>query len=275
MKTSGITLTLGLAGLALLSACGGSNSDKEKSKVDSSKIAAAKPKPGDPIKYDSSKRYIFLTWDDSPQPPGTTNCKKVFTEQGVKATFFVVGMNAYSQRGVRIIDSLKNDYPQFLTANHSYSHAAKVGYKGFYLRPDSVIADFMKCQAEFNFPTKIVRLPGMNSWVGKGVMKGPQSSLNVCKRFDSLGYNVIGWDIEWTNKGAEPKESVTEMLRKVNYVFDNGTGHEENAIVILSHDRLFGKQQYADSLTKFISVLKQDPRNVFETIDHYPMVQRK
>jgi hypothetical protein len=65
------------------------------------------------------------------------------------------------------------------------------------------------------------------------------------------------------------------MLKKVNEKFENGNTYEQNAVVILSHDRLFGKQQYADSLTKFIETLKKDPRNVFETIDHYPTVMRK
>jgi hypothetical protein len=44
--------------------------------------------------------------------------------------------------------------------------------------------------------------------------------------------------------------------------------------VILAHDRMFAKAQYADSLNKFIATLKQDPRNVFETLDHYPLVQQ-
>jgi len=65
------------------------------------------------------------------------------------------------------------------------------------------------------------------------------------------------------------------MIRTINQKFDDGMTNEANMIVILSHDRLFEKQQYADSLRKFIQVLKQDPRNVFETIDHYPTVQNK
>jgi hypothetical protein len=38
---------------------------------------------------------------------------------------------------------------------------------------------------------------------------------------------------------------------------------------------MFGTPQYADSLKKFVATLKSDPRNVFETIDHYPLVQKK
>ena len=97
------------------------------------------------------------------------------------------------------------------------------------------------------------------------------------KRLDSTGYKIIGWDIEWGQNGKQkqPKESATEMAKRVNQKFDDGSTFEQNAIVILSHDRLFEKKQFADSLNRFISILKQDPRNVFETIDHYPLVQRK
>jgi len=65
------------------------------------------------------------------------------------------------------------------------------------------------------------------------------------------------------------------MAKRINQKFDDGNTVEQNAIVILSHDRLFEKKQFADSLARFIQILKQDPRNVFETIDHYPMLQRK
>lgn len=74
--------------------------------------------------------------------------------------------------------------------------------------------------------------------------------------------------------GQLPRESASEMVREVNYSFDQHKTNSPGAIVILAHDRMFAKQQYADSLAKFIAMLKLDPRNVFETIDHYPMVQQ-
>src|SRR5476649_1312748 len=115
-------LTLGagmsLLTLALLVAC--NNGPADTKGADSAKVVT-KILPGSPIKYDSSKRYIFLTWDDSPQPPGTVNCKQVFHSQGVKATFFVVGFNQVGPFKKRIIDSLRNDYPEFLIANHSFT----------------------------------------------------------------------------------------------------------------------------------------------------------
>ncbi len=241
-------------------------------------VAVPQAKAGDPMKLDSSKRYIYLTWDDSPQPPGTTVSKNVFHQQGVKATFFVVGSNQVGPYKTRIVDSLRNGYPEFLMANHSFSHAkinGKDNYSLFYKRADSAVVDFLKNEKELQVGVKIIRLPGNNSWVGKGKIQGPKSTLEVCKRLDSLGYKVIGWDIEWNQNKTVPKESVDEMVKKVNEKFESGYTFEQNCLVILSHDRLFAKPQYADSLNKFISILKKDPRNVFETIDHYPLAMRK
>ena len=68
-----------LAAVVLLAACKNNGADK-KAITDSINTAALKPLPGSAIKLDSSKRYIYLTWDDSPQPPGTVNCKSVFRD---------------------------------------------------------------------------------------------------------------------------------------------------------------------------------------------------
>lgn len=272
-KRSGIAV---LAAAALAS-CNSGGEKKDKAADTLQSAATAPGVIGTPIKYDSSKRYIFLTWDDSPQPPGTTVCKGIFHEQGVKATFFSVGFNQVGPLKKRIIDSIRNAYPEFLLANHSFSHGFRNQYSKFYSTAmhDSALNDFLKNEALLKVPVKILRLPGNNTWAANGEIHGQKSNNPLVKSLDSMGYKIIGWDLEWHEKGKYPLESTTEMLRQLNQKFDDGNTMEQNAIVILSHDRLFEKPQYADSLRKFISVLKQDPRNVFETIDHYPMVQRK
>ncbi len=267
---------IALASIAIMVGCKSKPTSPTPNK--DSVVVAPKPQPGSIIKLDSSKRYIYLTWDDSPQPPGTVACKAVFRKQGVKATFFAVGMNQVGPFKKRILDSLRNDYPEFLMANHSFSHAninGKDNYSLFYKQADNAVQDFLKNEKELNVGVKIIRLPGNNAWVANGKIQGPKSTLAVCQRLDTLGYKVIGWDIEWNQFKGAPKESVEEMIKKVNEKFESGYTYEQNTLVILSHDRLFGKPQYTDSLTKFIETLKKDPRNVFETIDHYPMVMRK
>lgn len=255
------------------------NNPNKEIKTDSTKAVAPTPIPGSAIQLDPNKRYIFLTWDDSPQPPGTVNSKKIFLEENVKATFFAVGFNQVGPFKKRIIDSLRNGYPQFLLANHSFSHGFNDKYSKFYspASTDSAYNDFLRNERDLNIGVKIIRLPGNNTWASNGKISGQKADNPLIKRLDSTGYKIVGWDMEWTQAPGkkQPKESVEQMLAKLNQKLDEGSTNEANMIVILSHDRLFEKPQYADSLRKFIQVLKKDNRNVFETIDHYPGMQKK
>lgn len=269
--------SLGVLALAAVSSCKNSGSAENKT-ADSVKTENVKMVPGNPIQLDQTKRYIFLTWDDSPQPPGTVNSKAIFQEEGIKATFFSVGFNQVGPYKKRLIDSIRNAYPQFLLANHSFSHGFNDKYSKFYspAMMDSALNDFMRNEKELNIPVKIIRLPGNNGWAANGDLHGQKANSPLVKRLDSLGYKIFGWDLEWTQqaKAKAPKESVEEMIQRVNQKFDDGNTNQQNALVILSHDRLFEKKQYADSLKKFISILKQDKRIVFETLDHYPITQK-
>ncbi|NCI49593.1 polysaccharide deacetylase family protein [Sediminibacterium roseum] len=269
----------GVLFLVAVAACNNNKADK---KAGDSTVAAAPAgaaTPGTPIKYDSSKRYIYLTWDDSPQPPGTVMSKNVFREEGIKATFFSVGFNQVGPQKKRLIDSLRNGYPQFLLANHSFSHGFRDQYSKFYspAMTDSAFNDFMRNEKDLKIPVKIIRLPGNNTWASNGQIDGQKSENALVKKLDAAGYKIIGWDLEWHQaaKAKAPKESVDEMLKMIEQRFQDEYTYQPNSIVILSHDRLFEKKEHADSLRKFISELKKDPRNVFETIDHYPTVQKK
>jgi peptidoglycan/xylan/chitin deacetylase (PgdA/CDA1 family) len=261
----------------LFTAVGCNNGPSTDKAADSTKTAS-KAEPGTPIKYDSSKRYIYLTWDDSPQPPGTVNSKAIFKEEGVKATFFSVGFNQVGPHKKRMVDSIRSAYPQFLLANHSFTHGFRDQYSKFYspAMVDSAFNDFIKNETTLKIPVKIIRLPGNNTWASNGTIDGQKAENALVKKLDAAGYKIIGWDLEWhQGKGKTPKESVDEMMKLINQRFDDEYTYQPNAIVILSHDRLFESKQYMDSLSKFIRELKKDPRNVFETIDHYPTVQQK
>lgn len=278
MKLLKMIAGTGLSVLAFAAATGCNNGPADKKTTDSTAVAG-KPTPGTPIKYDSSKRYIYLTWDDSPQPPGTVNSKNIFKEENIKVTFFAVGFNQVGPQKKRLIDSIRNGYPQFLLANHSFSHGFRDKYSTFYspAMTDSAFNDFIKNERELKIPVKIIRLPGNNTFASNGVIDGQKSDNALVKKLDAAGYKIIGWDLEWHQqaKAKAPKETVDEMIRMINQKFDDEATHEMNSIVILSHDRLFEKKEYADSLRRFISELKKDPRNVFETLDHYPTVQKK
>lgn len=271
---------LSVLAFAAVTGCNNNKSDKQaKDSTAAANTAAPANAPGTAIKYDSSKRYIFLTWDDSPQPPGTVNSKNIFREEGVKATFFAVGFNQVGPQKKRLIDSFRLSYPQFLLANHSFSHGFNDKYAKFYSEGmvDSAYNDFMRNEAELKIPVKIIRLPGNNTWASNGQIDGQKKDNPLIKKLDAAGYKIIGWDLEWHQaaKQKAPQESVDQMLKMINQRFEDEYTYQPNMIVILSHDRLFEKKENADSLRRFITELKKDPRNVFETIDHYPTVQKK
>jgi len=250
-----------------------SHQDKTNTKIlNRDSIAAKRHIPGKPIVYNSNRRYIYITLDDGPQH-GTMRCYHVLRKLDVKASFFMIGVQAMEEKQRKKADSIRQAYPQFLLCNHTYTHAFFNKYKTFYGNPDSALEDLEKAQDSMHVPLKIFRTPANNSWAINGRFRNPNLTSAFCKAADSAGYTAIGWDVVWNFKsGATPIQSADEMLLEVNNTFDHDGEFTKKHVVILAHDRMFEQQQYADSLSRIITLLKQDPRNVLETIDHYPGV---
>ncbi|MBP9740291.1 MAG: polysaccharide deacetylase family protein [Chitinophagaceae bacterium] len=222
-----------------------------------------------PMVYDSTKTYVYLTFDDGPHG-GTKECLELCKKLGIKATFFMVGRHANDKWGKQLVHEIKQSYPQILLANHSYTHANEK-YKYFYQHPDMATQDFYKAQDSLHVPYKIVRLPGNSAWVGRGTMKAHPLVKPVCEKLDSAGYNVIGWDVEWnfTRGQSFPVQTPAKVASEVFYAAQNHS-HTAKHVMILTHDRMFRTPAYADSLAKFIGIIKQNPNYVFETVDNYP-----
>ena len=227
---------------------------------------------GSTISYDTGKRYIYITLDDGPQH-GTMNCFHLLQKLDVKASFFMIGVQGMEKKSRTKVDSIRSAYPQFLLCNHTYTHAYFSKDKLFCGKPDSALKDLAAAQDSLRISLKIFRTPANNSWAINGRYRSPNLTSAFCKVAGSAGYKAIGWDVVWNFKGgATPVQSTNEMIREVNAAFEHHQEFTRNHVVVLAHDRMFDKPQYADSLYKFIATLKQDPRNVFETIDHYPGV---
>lgn len=228
-----------------------------------------------PLNYDNSKLYIYLSFDDGPQH-GTVTCFDLVKQEQVKASFFMVGMHAAQKSdGKKIVAEIREAYPEILLANHSYTHASNK-YRAFYHHPQMAEMDFLRAQDSLHVPYKISRLPGNRCWVRNGEIKATGLVKPVAHLLDSLGYNVIGWDVEWhfNPKTARPVQSAEKMAAEVDSAFARNDTHIPNHLVILSHDRMFQHPDEADSLAKFIRILKRNPRYVFETVDHYPGLKR-
>lgn len=225
--------------------------------------------------YDSTKKYIYLSFDDGPQK-GTMVCYNLCKQEGIKASFFMVGLHAAKKSdGKKIVALIREGYPQILLANHSYTHANDK-YYFFYRHPLMAEADFYKAQDSLQVPYKIIRLPGNSAWARVGELKASGLVRPVTRLLDSAGYNVIGWDVEWhfNHKNARPVQSPQKLAAQVDSTFAKNLTHVMNHLVILSHDRMFQRPGDADSLAKFIRILKQNPNYVLETVDHYPGLKK-
>lgn len=224
-----------------------------------------------PIKTDSGKYHIFFTLDDGPQLPGTQICKNILRKNKVKATFFMVGTHVYGKERQNLIDSIQAD-SLFIIGNHSDTHAFRNKFKNFYQSPNVSVTDFITAENKLCIKNKIARLPGRNTWAINKKVKGESSAYTVAEKLDSIGYSVFGWDVEWRFKnGNIPIETTNEMIKKIQTQLKNNKTNMPGNIVILVHDRMFSKPQYTDSLTKFITILKENNQYTFETIDKYPL----
>ncbi|QES90005.1 polysaccharide deacetylase family protein [Rhizosphaericola mali] len=230
------------------------------------------------FQYDSTKKYVFLTFDDGPQP-GTMEVYHAIEETGVKATFFMVGLHeTFAKSLTSVVDTIRSSYPNTLLANHSYTHAFNDRYFNFYHHPYLALNDFMKAEESLKATHKIMRLPGNDAWVldSSHITAAPLVK-PLCKLFDSTGAKVMGWDVEWHFKrnphgsGQVPVQSAQAMANAIIYAMENNHGHRKNTVVMLSHDRLFHLPNYKDSLVTMIQILqKAHPEYVYETADHYP-----
>jgi len=69
-----------------------------------------------------SVRYTALTFDDGPNPGTTPEILDVLAEYGIKAAFFVVGMNLEIAENRRV---MRRAYDEgHVIGNHTYSHPA-------------------------------------------------------------------------------------------------------------------------------------------------------
>lgn len=251
--------------------------EKKDTTINTAKVVKVDTAPSiisTPVVYDSTKKYIYLTFDDGPQG-GTQLCIDLCKKENIKASFFMVGAHASSPGLRQMVKEIKTSYPQLLLANHSTTHASN-RYVYFYQHEQMAAEDFYKAQKTLEVPFKIIRLPGNTSWVRANGVKSNGLTRPVCKLLDSTGYNVIGWDVEWNfnRHTAYPVESPERVMRYIENVLANNETMVKNHVVILTHDRMFRTANYADSLAKFIGLLKANKNYVLETIDHYPGLKK-
>ena len=170
----------------------------------------------------NEKSIAYLTFDDGPSSNITPKVLDVLKEEGVKATFFVLGQNVKSHP-----EQLKRIYDEgHYIANHSYTHK----YSKIYASVDALLEEFNDTEAEIKkvvgegYNTFLFRFPGGSYGGVYNKIKKQIKGILRDKGIVSLDWNALSGD-------AEGKKTVDAQLKKFE---DSRKG--ETGLVVLMHD---------------------------------------
>lgn len=161
-------------------------------------------------------KCVYLTFDDGPSDRVTPKILDVLDEEGVKATFFIVGKSAENRRYI-----VEREYNSGHTvAVHSYSHE----YGRIYSSPEALLADIEKCNQLIEritgVRTQIYRFPGGSYNLSSSLVNA------VC----NAGYRYVDWNA--SVRDAEILNPTPAQL--VNAAVS--TSSDRNNVVLLCHD---------------------------------------
>ncbi|MDR3585357.1 MAG: polysaccharide deacetylase family protein [Desulfosporosinus sp.] len=183
------------------------------------------------------QKIAYLTFDDGPYPQTTPRILKILQDEGVKATFFVVGRQV-----ARYPDLLKAEYEQGEgIGNHSYTH----DYQSVYRSPESFLAEIKQTEELINktigVRPKIVRAPG-----------GTQGHfhVNYYNALDAADYLIYDWNVS----SGDADASLVPADQLVQNIKNQVPGKAR--MIILMHD-VGTKLTTIDALPRIVQYLKE------------------
>ena len=164
------------------------------------------------------RRVAYLTFDDGPSKNVTPFVLQVLREKSVKATFFIVGLNALRLPRI-VLDIAKEGHS---IGNHSYDH----DYGFIYSSPERYVESLDRCGEILHSITGVrpttSRPPG-----------GSQGRLTQMyyRALKEKGYRTLDWNVS-TRDTALPSPTTSQMVQSViTYAKSKGAD-----LVVLMHD---------------------------------------
>ncbi|MBE5876089.1 MAG: polysaccharide deacetylase [Lachnospiraceae bacterium] len=201
---------------------------------------------GDVEPWDSSSgiRRVYLTFDDGPSAY-TDDILDILDAYGVKATFFVVGKQGYTEQYQRIVDE------GHTLGMHSYSHK----YQEIYSSLEAYRQDMDKLHDYLYELTgvdcKIARFPG-----GSSNKKTSRVNMQELIRYlGEVGIQYYDWNVSSGDAAAVPIDA--------EQIADNVLEHVDrfNTVIVLMHDAA-GKKSTVEALPTIIESILQSENTV-------------
>ena len=196
--------------------------------------------------WDSSSgiRRVYLTFDDGPSAY-TDDILDILDAYGVKATFFVVGKQGYTEQYQRIVEE------GHTLGMHSYSHK----YQEIYRSVDAYRQDLDKLHDYLYELTgvdcNIVRFPGGSS--NKNTSRVNMQEL--IRYLGEVGIQYYDWNVSSGDAASVPISA--------EQIADNVLGHVDryNTVIVLMHDAA-GKKSTVEALPTIIESILQSENTV-------------
>lgn len=213
---------------------------------------------------------IYLTFDDGPMET-SHYLDSLMIRDSIPLNLFVVGYRSATNKAMRDRVEMYRQNTLIEMGNHSYSHASG-HYRLFYGDHAKVVSDILRNADSLRLTNHLVRLPGRNTWRINGRKRTDLADANAAAdSLQSLGYNLVGWDLEWKIDTCEKRySSANEMISLVRYALQSKRLFEKDHVVILCHDWALSDQYFRDELALFISRIKAAGCIKFAHLSSYP-----
>lgn len=195
-------------------------------------------------------KSVFLTFDDGPSE-NTEEILKILKDEGVHATFFVLGSQL--EKSDKNRELLKKEIEEGnAIANHSYSHNYSTLYPGNSVNPTKFMEEFNKTNGLMknilgeDFDSRVLRMPG--GYISRKYYKDPHLK-ELDKDFSEKNIVSIDWDAE-TGDATGRRYTVQQMVNNVAEY-----AKTEKHMVLLMHDA-GAKKQTVKALPSIIEYLK-------------------
>ena len=193
--------------------------------------------------YKSEEKVAYLTFDDGPSTNITPQILTVLDNYNIKATFFLLGVNAERYPNLVNEEYIKGHY----IANHGYSHV----YSSIYSSADAVIDEYNHTEQSIKnalniqeYSSHLFRFPGGSSGTKYKDIKNEAKNILEANDVAYIDWNALTND----SVGTPTEESIMQNLVD--------TTANKNSVIILMHDSST-KQLTVDKLPDVIEYLQQ------------------
>ncbi len=211
------------------------------------------------------EKTLCLTFDDGPGStqmrgpgPRTVELAQFLADQGIQATFFVIG--AFAEAQLTLVEQVSR--MGHLVANHTFNHATLAGQSGAFaareiLETEQVIAGIQK-------PIRMFR-PPYGSWDSK--VAGQLNWTGAWRHVGPIMWDINAGDWQFWRNGRSAEECTVAYMDAVHSV---GKG------IVLMHDSSFEEDIRVQSYTcqaaqLFVGALKAEGY-MFTRLDSVPEI---